>query len=121
DRVADVAGQVEDDARDAPPVLTAADLRDRVGADGERGLAPRVHRVLRSMISRRGASISSARYFVSLEVQTKMLMASGCEVTVTSLRTAGPAWAATETAGTRRTTARLTATSTMGICRSAVI
>src|SRR5207244_9667659 len=46
DRVADVAGQVEDDARDAPPVLTAADLRDRVGADGERGLAPRVHRVL---------------------------------------------------------------------------
>src|SRR2546426_3492795 len=48
------------------------------------------------MISRRGASISSARYFVSLEVQTKMLMASGCEVTVTSLRTAGPAWAATE-------------------------
>ncbi len=93
------------------------------------GSAPTVNGVLRhaytvssrSMISRRGASISSARYFVSLEVQTKMLMASGCEVTVTSLRTAGPAWAATETAGTRRTTARLTATSTMGICRSAVI
>src|SRR5207244_523947 len=46
DRVPDVVGQVEDDARDALPVLAAANLRDRVDADGQGDPAPRVHRVL---------------------------------------------------------------------------
>ncbi len=69
---------------------------------------------------RRGESISSARYFGSLEVFTKMLMASACEDTVTLLRTVGAVWAAAGLTGTSTTTARLVATSSKGI-RSALI
>jgi len=72
----------------------------------------------RSMTRRRGEAISSAWYFGSVEVFTKMLRASGCEVTVTSRRTP---WAPAGAAGASRTAARLIATSTVGIRRPAVI
>ena len=70
----------------------------------------------RSITSRLGLSISSARYCGSRDVLTWTVTESGCEVTVTSLRTVGVVCASDDT-GASSAQVRPTATSTMGIRR----